>query len=199
MWSGDHPAADSCGRTAIGAGVAGAEGMYGPQAGGDVRPVPVQYGLRPAGVLAVADGLSSGAAGVEQTRSHLPVLRAAVRCPLCGGNESSCDPCPAGQAGPIAGRKAVDHSKGHTRICTVISLSGRAAVAAEPHTRCILMPHAHSRCPPPDGRPSAARKESTIVMSPPIPRRCELPYRSRFGQPLLLSRIIDRLSHRRFM
>ena len=199
MWSGDHPAADSCGRTAIGAGVAGAEGMYGPQAGGDVRPVPVQYGLRPAGVLAVADGLSSGAAGVELTRSRLPVLRAAVRCPLCGGNESSCDPSPAGQAGPIAGRKAVDHSKGHTRICTVISWSGRAAVAAEPHTRCILMPHAHSRCPPPDGRPSAARKESTIVMSPLIPRRCELPYRSRFGQPLLLSRIIDRLSHRRFM
>ena len=58
--------------------------------------------MRPAGVLAVADGLSSGAAGVELTRSRLPVLRAAVRCPLCGGNDWSCDTCPAGQAGPIA-------------------------------------------------------------------------------------------------
>ena len=199
MWSGDHPAADSCGRTAIGAGVAGAEGMYGPQAGGDVRPVPVQYGLRPAGALAVADGLSSGAAGVELTRSCLPVLRAAVRCILCGGNESSRDPCPAGQAGPIAGRKAVTIRKGTPEFaqlsaCQAVPLSQQSLTHG-----AFSMPHAHSCCPAPHGRQSAARKESTIVMSPLIPLRCELPYRSRFGQPLLLSRIIDRLSHRRFV
>jgi hypothetical protein len=37
------------------------------------------------------------------------------------------------------------------------------------------------------------------TMSPLIPRRGELPYRTRFGRPLLLSRVIDRLSHRRFV
>jgi len=142
--------------------------MYGPQAGGDVRPVPVQYGLRPAGVLAVADGLSSGAAGVELTRSRLPVLRAAVRCPLCGGNESSCDPSPAGQAGPIAGRKAVDHSKRRARICTVISLLGRAAVAAEPHTRCTPIPTVRRHT---DGNLRQKRKHHSHVVADTPPMR----------------------------
>src|SRR5438270_12066438 len=35
-------------------------------------------------------------------------------------------------------------------------------------------------------------------MSPLIPRRRELPLRTHFGQSLLLSRVMDRLSHRKF-
>jgi hypothetical protein len=109
--------------------------MYGPQAGGDVRPVPVQYGLRRAGALAVADGLSSGAAGVEQTRSRLPVLRASVRSPLYGGNGSPAIPVRLAKLDRSQDARLSIIRKGGPEFDTVLSLSGRAA-ATEPHTRC---------------------------------------------------------------
>lgn len=151
MSSGDHPAADSCGRTAIGAGVAGAEGMYGLQAGGDVRPVPVQYGLRRAGAPAVADGLSSAAAGVEQTRSRLPVLRASVRSPLYGGNGSPAIPVRLAKLDRSQDARLSIIRKGGPEFDTVLSLSGRAAATDLTHG-AVSMLHAHSHCPPPHGQ-----------------------------------------------
>src|ERR1019366_2072150 len=47
--------------------------------------------------------------------------------------------------------------------------------------------------PGPEGFPSS--HIPLLPMSPLIPRRWEPPHRARFGQPLLLSHVIDRLSH----